>query len=126
VTTLIDNSFGVEGKNFDTGNLDSQQVRLCVKVDVFSKNKLALLIFYIKVVSSSTKIFRLYSTSRTDYKADRTQVDQNGIVCDWETDRKCDKNGTFTGIYRVNTPHFRSVSIGIRGRSITDRIVSVS
>ncbi len=28
-----------------------------------------------------------------------TQVDQNGIVYDPKTDRKCRKNGTYTGIY---------------------------
>jgi hypothetical protein len=37
------------------------------------------------------------------------QVDQNGIVYDPKTDRKCGKNGVFTTVYSVNTVRFRSV-----------------
>jgi hypothetical protein len=38
-----------------------------------------------------------------------SQVDQNGIVYDRKTDRKCLENGKFTALYSVYTAHFVSV-----------------
>ncbi len=46
-----------------------------------------------------------------------TQFDQNGIVYDPKTGRKCCKRGTFTAVFRVYAVRFRSVLY---------RIVSVS
>ena len=55
-----------------------------------------------------------------------TQVDQNGIVYDPKTDRKCGKNEVFTTVYSVNTLRFRSVIDRIIWRRNTHRIVPVS
>ncbi len=55
-----------------------------------------------------------------------TQVDQNGIVYDPKTDRKCSKNGAFMTVYSVNTVRFLSVIDRIIWRRNTHRIVSVS
>jgi hypothetical protein len=57
---------------------------------------------------------------------DLSKVDQNGIVYDPKTDRKCGKNGAFTTLYSVNTVRFRSVIDRIIWHRNTHRIVSVS
>ena len=54
-----------------------------------------------------------------------TQVDQNSVVYGPFSDRKRDKNGTFTAIYGVDTARFQSVSDRIHGPRKLDRIVSV-
>jgi hypothetical protein len=68
----------------------------------------------------------VYVTCSSSSYSTYTQVDQNGIVYDPKTDRKCLKNGTFTAVYSVNTDRFRSVSYRIIWRRNTCRFVSVS
>ncbi len=57
-------------------------------------------------------------------EGDYTQVDQNGIVYDPKTGRKCGKNGVFTTVYSVNTVRFRSVIDRIIWRRNTHRIAN--
>jgi hypothetical protein len=47
-----------------------------------------------------------------------TQIDQNGVVFDPKTERKCCKNGAFTAVFRVYTIRFRSISYCYRKRAV--------
>jgi hypothetical protein len=54
------------------------------------------------------------------------KADQNGIVYDPKTHRKCLKNEAITALYSAYTARFRFVSYRIFWRRNTCRVVSVS